>query len=125
LPADVVTTPQDPQNATARRQKRLGIGAAIALVVLEIWMIVALREGTIVVNVNDPTGAPAGRVDVVVDGKKISCQIAPCTLRESTGWHEVEVSCRGNAPAVQAVLIESRRTTVANFVVDSSIGPWL
>ncbi|MGO9835157.1 MAG: PEGA domain-containing protein [Polyangiaceae bacterium] len=104
---------------------RLIIGAAIGLAALAIFLVVAPSKGSIVINVSDQHGSPVNRLDVFVDGKKTPfCDTAPCTIPDQgTGSHEVKVLVEGyDAPAVQAVVVEARRPTSANFTVGSSRG---
>lgn len=103
---------------------RVIIGLAIGLAILAVFLVVAPGKGTIVINVSDQRGGQVGRLDVFVDGKKSPCETAPCTVQDQgTGSHEVKVVAEGyDVPAVQAVVVESRKAAVMSFTVGSSRG---
>jgi hypothetical protein len=99
---------------------------AIAVAILAVILVVVPSKGRIVVNVSDERGTGVNRLDVFIDGKKTAfCDVAPCTVPEqSTGSHEVKVLAEGLdvAPAIQAVVVEARKDTAANFLVGSPRG---
>jgi serine/threonine-protein kinase len=104
---------------------RIVVGLAVGLALLAIILVAMPSRGRIAVNVNDQRGAGVNRVDIFVDGKKMTqCDTAPCLVDGlSTGSHEVKVLAEGyDAPAVQAIVVESHHDTPANFIVGSSRG---
>ena len=105
------------QNSTAR-WAFLGLAAAALVGVV---MFLMPHSGRIVVNVSDPKGAPVGRVDIYVDGRK-QCDTAPCIIeQESTGPHEVKVVADGyDLPPTQGVNVEARKDVAATFTLGVS-----
>jgi len=101
------------------------IGAAVGLAILAVALFAMPQKGRIAVNVTDQRGAGVNRVDIFVDGKKMSqCDTAPCVLEgQTTGSHEVKVLAEGyDAPAVKAIVVDAHHDTPADFVVGSSRG---
>jgi hypothetical protein len=77
-------------------------------------------QGTIVVDARDSRDRPIERLDVFVDGERIACKAAPCSVPDAKGLHEVRVAAEGfEAPATQAVAVASGDATVVHFTVGS------
>ncbi|MDP9001950.1 MAG: PEGA domain-containing protein, partial [Myxococcota bacterium] len=96
----------------------LGLGAAL---VAGAVLLLLPHTGRAVINVTDPRGSAVGRVDIYIDGRK-QCDTAPCIVDQlSSGTHEVKVLADGfEAPAMQAITIESRKDSMATFALGGS-----
>lgn len=96
----------------------LGLGAAL---VVGAVLLLMPHTGRAVINVTDPRGSTVGRVDIYIDGRK-QCDTAPCIVEQlSAGTHEVKVLADGfEAPAMQAITIESRKDSLATFALGGS-----
>ncbi len=94
-------------------------GALTAAVVLALVAFVrSPAPGAIVVDASDPTGAPVSHLDVFVDGERVACNAAPCSVPGAKGLHEVRVTANGfDAPATQAVALSSGSATAVHFLV--------
>jgi serine/threonine-protein kinase len=100
--------------------------AAATLIAVAVVFFGAPRTGQIVVNVSDAKGASVARVDVFVDGRK-ECDSTPCLVDQvGGGSHEVKVVADGfGAPAIETVVVESRKQSVANFALGGPRGSGL
>ncbi len=79
----------------------------------------AEKTGRIAVDVKDVDGLTVNRVAIFVDGRK-QCD-TPCVIGElAHGSHEVKVRADGfDAPAVENVLVERQKQTLAAFTLRS------
>jgi hypothetical protein len=108
-----------PKNRTALFAA-CGAAGIVVIVGLLLW---PSHPGRIVVNVADSQGSAVNRLEVFIDGRK-QCDTAPCVIDQvSSGPHDVKVLANGyDAPAVQAVDVESHKDSTANFTLGSSGG---
>jgi PEGA domain len=104
-----------PTESSALRWAVLSLIAVAVVVGVVLYLMP--HNGRIVINVTDPKGAPAGRVDIFVDGR-LQCATAPCTVEQSAGIHDVKILADGfDVPSPQSVNVEGHKDSMATFVI--------
>jgi hypothetical protein len=105
----------------ARPSLRIAAWVAGAVATAVVALSHAPGQGRIVVDAADTAGAPVAGLEVLLDGTRVACAAAPCSLPAARGLHEVQVAAKGfGQPATQAVAVASGSATPAHFIVASS-----
>jgi hypothetical protein len=111
----------EPRRSVARYRVWLGIGVTllVAFAILTGIELTLLGEGSIVVNIAATDGLPVGPFKLLVDGEKVACERAACTItRLSLGAHVVELVAQGFAvPAAQNPRVKALQTLSIGFML--------